>query len=82
MDHADQPHRGARAAHSRSLSDQPDAHNAAVDADRRSLGACAQVHLQTGRICTLRHGHRASCVFVLPGQADVSLARHRAAEDW
>jgi len=82
MDHGSQLHHGERASHSESLSDQPDAHNAAVDADRRSRGACAQVHLQTGRICTLRHGHSASCEFVLPGQADMSLERHRAAEGW
>ncbi|WP_407342885.1 hypothetical protein [Pengzhenrongella phosphoraccumulans] len=62
--------------------ERPEVHNAAVDAVRRRQGACAQVHLPTGRICVLRHGHGASCEFVPAGEADASLARHRLAGAW
>jgi hypothetical protein len=58
------------------------AHNASVDEVRRSTGACAQVHLPTGRMCTKRHSHDGSCEFVTPDQVEASLARHRAAEGW
>lgn len=45
-------------------------------------GMCAQVHLATVRICLLRHGHRASCEFEPPENADASLARQRLAGGW
>ena len=62
--------------------ERPEVHNAAVDASRRQQGACAQVHLATGRICLLQHGHRASCEFESPENADASLARQRLAGGW
>jgi hypothetical protein len=57
-------------------------HNAAVDEPAATEGGCAQVHLPTGRMCTLRRGHQGSCEFVAVDQADASLARHRADEGW
>ena len=45
-------------------------------------GACAQVHLATGRLCLVRHGPRASCEFGPPENADASLARQRLAGGW
>lgn len=62
--------------------ERPEAHNASVDETRLQAGACARVHLPTGRICTLRHGHAGSCDFVAPDQVDESLARRQAAEGW
>jgi hypothetical protein len=59
-----------------------DVHNASVDEDVARRGACAQVHLPTGATCTLRHGHKGSCEFSPPEQADAVLAERRAAEHW
>jgi len=39
-------------------------HNASVDEDAAREGECAQVHLPTGRTCTLPHGHERSCEFI------------------
>ena len=39
-------------------------HNASVNEDAAMAGGCAQVHLPTGRMCTLPHGHRGSCEFI------------------
>lgn len=39
-------------------------HNVSVDEAAAMRGECAQVHLPSGRRCTLPHGHRGSCVFV------------------
>ncbi len=60
----------------------PEVHNAAVDAVWRRQGACAQVHLPTGRICVRKHGHESSCEFIPPREAEALLARHRLAETW
>jgi len=57
-------------------------HNARAGQRRRDLGASAQVHLPTGRMCTMRQGHEASCDFVGAAEADESLAHHRAVEGW
>jgi hypothetical protein len=57
-------------------------HNASVDQRRRDLGACAQVHLPTGRMCTMRQGHEASCDFVEATKVDASLERRRTVEGW
>ncbi len=43
--------------------DRHELHNASVDETLATVGACAQVHLQTGRICTRDHGHEGSCDF-------------------
>jgi hypothetical protein len=42
-------------------------------------GACAHMHLQPGRMCTLRHGHRGSCEFVPRDSVSIPLV-HRQAE--
>jgi hypothetical protein len=55
-------------------------HNASVDEDKRQQGVCAQVHLPTGKMCTLPNGHPGSCDFVAPDQVDASLAQQRADE--
>ena len=44
-----------------------EAHNAAVDEEHAQAGACALVHLPTGRVCTLPHNHPGSCQFVRAG---------------
>jgi hypothetical protein len=49
-------------------------HNASVDEDAARAGECAQVHLPTGRVCTLRHGHAGSCEFISAEAAAASLA--------
>jgi hypothetical protein len=62
--------------------DVPEVHNASVDAKAARQGGCGQVHLQTGRMCTLRHGHQGSCEFSPAGQADALLAERKAVENW
>ncbi|RYV51303.1 hypothetical protein [Pengzhenrongella frigida] len=57
------------------------AHNVSVDEGRRHAGVCAQLHLPTGRMCTLPHGHPDSCEFVAPDQVDASLARQQRVGD-
>jgi hypothetical protein len=59
-----------------------DSHNASIDEDAARQGGCAQVHLPTGRMCTLRHSHTSSCEFSPAGQADTVLAKHKADERW
>jgi len=49
-------------------------HNASVDEDAARADECAQVHLPTGRVCTLRHGHAGSCEFISAEAAAASLA--------
>jgi hypothetical protein len=39
-------------------------HNASVDEMAAMAGECAQVHLPSGRVCTLQHGHSRSCEFI------------------
>jgi hypothetical protein len=62
--------------------DTPVMHNASIDQDAASDGACAQVHLPTGRMCTLRKGHAESCDFISAHDADESLAQRKADEGW
>ncbi len=38
-------------------------HNPSVDESVAAGGACAQVHLATGRVCILEHSHKGSCDF-------------------
>lgn len=57
-------------------------HNPSVDDDASAQGGCAQVHLPTGRMCTLQRGHQGSCEFSSPEDADDSLATHKADEAW
>ena len=56
----------------------PEMHNASVDEDAARQGACAQVHLPTGRMCILPHGHPGSCDFIPADAAYVSLPAHRS----
>jgi hypothetical protein len=63
-------------------SDPSRMHNTSIDEDAAGNGGCAQVHLPTGSMCTLRHGHEGSCEFISAEAADASLARHRADEGW
>jgi hypothetical protein len=41
--------------------DRREAHNASVDEQVADAGGCAQVHLPTGRTCTLTFSHEGSC---------------------
>lgn len=52
-------------------------HNASVDEDAARKGACAQVHLPTGRMCVLPHGHQGSCDFIPADAAYASLPPRR-----
>jgi hypothetical protein len=56
-----------------------EAHNADVDEEFLREGACAHMHLPTGRICTLRHGHRGSCEFVPRDSVSIPLAYRQTA---
>jgi len=62
--------------------DTPEMHNASIDEDAARNGACAQVHLPTGRMCNLRAQHSESCNFVPADQADAALAQRKADEGW
>jgi hypothetical protein len=50
-----------------------DLHNPAVDEDVARHGACGEVHLPTGRTCTLEVGHDGSCDFVPRDEVAASL---------
>ncbi|GAA2525701.1 hypothetical protein GCM10010435_48670 [Winogradskya consettensis] len=39
-------------------------HNSSIDEELAVAGACALVHLPTGRVCTKEHSHSGSCEFV------------------
>ena len=60
----------------RRAADTSEMHNASVDEYAARKGACAQVHLPTGRMCVLPHGHRGSCDFIPADAAYASLAPH------
>lgn len=79
MDNQARPSTDAAAPHT---SDPPHLHNPATDEDVAKEGGCAQVHLPTGRLCTLRHGHAGSCEFIPAEAADASLAQRKADEGW
>jgi len=55
-------------------SDRQDLHNASVNDEAAHAGACGQVHMATGRMCTLEQGHEGSCDFVAPDQVEESLS--------
>lgn len=44
--------------------DRLELHNTSIDEEAAEVGACAQVHLPTGRTCILEHHHEGSCNFV------------------
>ena len=60
--------------------DRQDLHNASVDEEVADAGGCGQVHLATGRTCTLEQGHGGSCSFLAPDQAEGSLGHLRLDE--
>jgi hypothetical protein len=43
--------------------DRGEAHNPSVDTHVADVGACAQTHLATGRVCTLPARHPGGCDF-------------------
>jgi len=56
--------------------DRPDVHNPEVDERLAGLGACAQVHLPSGRVCVLGHRHGGPCTFVPAQEAADSVVDH------
>lgn len=60
----------------------PEVHNSAIDEAVALQGGCAQVHLPSGRMCTLRNGHAGSCEFAPAEEVYALLAEHKAAGDW
>ena len=60
----------------------PAVHNSAVDEAAALLGGCGQVHLPSGRMCTLRNGHDGSCEFTQADLVDALLADRKAAGGW
>jgi hypothetical protein len=62
--------------------DKPQTHNASVDEAAAETGACGQLHLPTGRTCTLVHGHDGACDFVARTDVQASVEDRRAAEHW
>lgn len=61
--------------------DRQDLHNASVAEEVADAGGCGQVHLATGRTCTLEQGHDGSCSFVAPDQVEGSLGHLRRHEE-
>jgi hypothetical protein len=57
-------------------------HNASVDDKAAETGACGQLHLPSGRTCTLVRGHKGACDFVPRPDVQDSVEGRRAAEDW
>ena len=49
-------------------SERLEVHNASVDEVLAGDGACARVHLASGRVCLLPHDHGGSCEFTTPDQ--------------
>ena len=72
----DTPLRSITDAAAKRTANTSEMHNASVDEDAAGAGECGQVHLPTGRMCTLPHGHAGSCEFISAEAAAASLA-HR-----
>ena len=62
----------------RRAADTSEMHNVSVDEDAARKGACAQVHLPTGRMRILQHGHKGSCDFIPAEAAYASLPPRRS----
>jgi hypothetical protein len=62
----------------RRAADTSEMHKASVDEYAAREGACAQVHLPTGRMCVLPHGHKGSCDFIPAEAAYASLPHLRS----
>lgn len=43
------------------ITDRQELHNVSIDEDAADAGACGQVHLPTGRTCSLPSHHSGSC---------------------
>jgi len=56
--------------------DRPDVHNPEVDERLAGLGACAQMHLPSGRACVLEHRHGGPCTFVSAQEVADSVVDH------
>ena len=65
-----------------SAPERREAHNASINQVASEEGACAQVHLPTGRVCTQQHGHEGSCDFVSADQVNDSLSHRQVTEGW
>jgi hypothetical protein len=61
--------------------DRLDLHNPSVDEEVAATGVCAQVHLPSGRTCTLVRHHEGSCNFVSRDEAAESITQHRLVDD-
>jgi hypothetical protein len=55
-----------RATKDNDMTERLDEHNISVDTQLPPAGACAQIHLPTGGLCTLPHHHHGSCEFLSP----------------
>jgi hypothetical protein len=55
-------------------------HNASIDEQVADAGGCAQIHLATGRTCTLAHTHQGTCEFVTANPATVPPGRRDTAQ--
>lgn len=76
------PHAPSNTDSGPSADNVTEVHNPSVDQDAAGDGACAQVHLPTGAMCIMRHGHDGSCEFSPAGEADTLLAARKTAEHW
>jgi hypothetical protein len=61
--------------------ERQDLHNTSVDEEVAETGRCAQVHLPTGRTCTLERHHEGSCNFVPRDDVEQSLTHNRPPVD-
>jgi hypothetical protein len=61
--------------------DRQELHNPSVDEQVAEVGACGQVHLQTGRTCTLDRGHEGSCNFIPRDRIDDTLTQQRVLDE-
>lgn len=61
--------------------DRQELHNTSIDEEAAEVGACAQVHLPTGRTCILEHHHEGSCNFVPRDELEESLTQHRTGSE-
>src|SRR5665647_3077934 len=72
----DTPLRSITDAAAKRTANTSEMHNASVDEDAARAGECGQVHLPTGRMCTLPHGHAGSCEFISAEAAAASAEMH------
>jgi hypothetical protein len=63
-----------------SANNMSEGHHPTLDEPAAVQGACPQVHLPTGAICIMRHGHVGSCDFSPAGQVDALLATRKTGD--